>query len=64
MSERRITIAPVSHEELTNLTQTRIQIEQMAPWMAVRDGDLHSQAWEEGAGEGKGLIGGTMSARC
>lgn len=132
MSERRITVALVSREELIDLTQTRIQIEQMTLRMAVQNGDLEwetrvlscfhrlsrlegqpwtlklcrplydkseryrnlsaiegkgrgrnvtdehkrladaalardadalCQAWTEGAGEGSGLIGGTMSAR-
>jgi len=41
--QRGFTVAPVSREELIDLTQTRIQIEQMALRMAVQNGDLE---WE------------------
>ncbi len=41
--QRGFTVAPVSREELLDLTQTRIQVEQMALRMAVANGDLE---WE------------------
>jgi DNA-binding GntR family transcriptional regulator len=41
--QRGFTVAPVSHEELLDLTRTRIQVEQMALRMAVAQGDLE---WE------------------
>jgi GntR family transcriptional regulator, carbon starvation induced regulator len=41
--QRGFTVTPVSHEELLDLTRTRIQIEQMALRMAVEKGDLE---WE------------------
>lgn len=41
--QRGFTVTPVSQEELLDLTQTRIQIEQMALRMAVAKGDLE---WE------------------
>jgi GntR family carbon starvation induced transcriptional regulator len=41
--QRGFTVAPVSREELLDLTQTRIQIEQLALRMAVKNGDLE---WE------------------
>jgi DNA-binding GntR family transcriptional regulator len=41
--QRGFTVAPVSREELLDLTRTRIQVEQMALRMAVANGDLE---WE------------------
>jgi DNA-binding GntR family transcriptional regulator len=41
--QRGFTVSPVSHEELRDLTRTRIQVEQMALRMAVAHGDLE---WE------------------
>lgn len=41
--QRGFTVAPVSREELLDLTRTRIQVEQMALRMAVAKGDLE---WE------------------
>jgi DNA-binding GntR family transcriptional regulator len=41
--QRGFTVTPVSREELLDLTQTRIQVEQMAMRMAVARGDLE---WE------------------
>lgn len=41
--QRGFAVAPVSREELIDLTQTRIQVEQMALRMAVGKGDLE---WE------------------
>jgi DNA-binding GntR family transcriptional regulator len=41
--QRGFTVAPVSHEELRDLTLTRIQVEQMALRMAVAQGDVE---WE------------------
>jgi len=41
--QRGFTVAPVSREELLDLTHTRIQVEQMALRMAVAKGDLE---WE------------------
>ncbi|MFM2056938.1 MAG: hypothetical protein RLY71_1323, partial [Pseudomonadota bacterium] len=41
--QRGFTVAPVSREELLDLTQTRIQVEQMALRMAVARGDVE---WE------------------
>lgn len=41
--QRGFTVTPVSREELLDLTQTRIQVEQMALRMAVAKGDLE---WE------------------
>jgi len=41
--QRGFTVAPVSREELLDLTQTRIKVEQMALRLAVANGDLE---WE------------------